>query len=91
LKDSLACCHIHFKLNEKQQVPSDNEIKESGIIYAKCKDKNDLTCARFYEERTQAMLEIFSEVIKAFHHILIGNLKSRKVSPNLLQSAGEIV
>ncbi len=91
LKDPLTCCHIHTKSNDKQQTSSDNEIEEPGTIYAKYKTKSDSTCAQFYEERTRAMLEIFSEVIKVFHFILLENIKFRKVCPNLLQLVGEMV
>ena len=91
LKDSLICCHIHSKSNDQHQSSADNQIEEPGTIYAKCKHKNDFTCARFYEERTHAMLQLFTEVIEAFHYILTGNIKSRKVYPNLLQLVGEMV
>ncbi len=58
LKDPLACCHLHPKPND--------DIEESGSIYAKCKHKIDLTCAQFYEEKICTMLEIFSEVMEKF-------------------------
>jgi len=83
LKDPLTCCHLHSKLSDKQQLSTDDGIKEVETIYAKCKQKNELTCARFYEEKIRSMLEIFSEVMKIFLYILIENMKSRKVYQNL--------
>ena len=45
-------------------------------MYNKCKDKNILTCAQFYEEKIRSMLEIFSEVIGVLTSIEIENKKS---------------
>lgn len=87
LKDHLICCHLHSKLTDKQQLTTDNEIKEVESNY-----KNELTCARFYEEKINSMLEIFSEVIQNFSlHSNLENIKSRKMYLNLLQSVGELV
>jgi hypothetical protein len=65
-KDPLTCCYLQSKLIDNQQLSADNEGKEHGYIYAKCKAKNDLTCAQFYEEKIRSLLEIFSEVIENF-------------------------
>jgi len=93
LKDHLICCHLHSKLSNKQQLTTDNEIKEvENSNYLKCEYKNELTCARFYEEKIHSMLEIFSEVIQNFSlHSNLENIKSRKMYLNLLQSVGELV
>jgi hypothetical protein len=65
LTDQTTCCHLHSKSNDQQVLSTiDEVIEEPGIIYAKCKHKNDLTCARFYEEKIRAMLEICSKVIE---------------------------
>ena len=45
--------------------------------------KNEVTCAQFYENRIQKMLEIFSEVIHIVHYIHIENMKTRKLYQNL--------
>ncbi len=90
-KESSTCCQVHSKLSDKQQIFTNNEIKEFGSIVAKCKHKNEFTCAQFYEEKIRSMLEIFSEVIEALLYILIEKIKSRRVYRNLSQSVGELV
>ena len=60
LSDELfTCCDTRSQL-------IDNQPSSSNEISDKLSQKNDWTCARFYEEKIHSLLEIFSEVIEGF-------------------------